>query len=78
MASHLGSGLLNLNLSYLTDDKDLNLIGIYSKNRYEFNISDLACSLYGLTSVPLYETLGVENLVFCLDQTKMTTVICSG
>jgi long-chain acyl-CoA synthetase len=37
----------------------MNLIGIYSKNRTEWMITDIACVLFGLVSVPLYDTLGI-------------------
>jgi long-subunit acyl-CoA synthetase (AMP-forming) len=30
--------------------------------------------LYGLTLVPLYETLGVDNLTYCLDHSGITTL----
>lgn len=49
-------------------------VGIYAKNRVEWLITDMACSLFGLTSVPLYDTLGLENLTYCLKQTEMTTL----
>jgi long-chain acyl-CoA synthetase len=52
-------------------------MGIYSKNRYEWFITDWACALFGITSVPLYDTLGVENLTFCLNQTLMTSIFVS-
>lgn len=52
----------------------MKLIGIYSKNRYEWFVADWACVQFGLTSVPLYDTLGVENLTYCLNQTQMTTL----
>ena len=55
----------------------MKFIGIYSKNRYEWLVTDWACVLFGLTSVPLYDTLGVQNLTFCLNQTEMTTVFVS-
>lgn len=55
----------------------MRLIGIFSKNKYEWFISDWACALFGITSVPLYETLGVNNLTYCLDQTKMTTLFAT-
>ena len=47
----------------------MGFIGIYSKNRLEWLITDFACTLFGLTSVPLYDTLGLENLTYCLKQT---------
>jgi long-chain acyl-CoA synthetase len=52
----------------------MKLIGIYSRNRYEWFIADWAFVLFGITSVPLYDTLGVENLSYCLDQTQITSV----
>ena len=55
----------------------MKLIGIFSKNRPEWFITDWACILFGLTSVPLYDTLGVENLTYCLNQTEMTTLLVS-
>jgi long-chain acyl-CoA synthetase len=56
----------------------MEFVGVYSKNRYEWLIFDWACVLFGLTSVPLYDTLGVENLSYCLKQTEMITVFVSG
>lgn len=55
----------------------MRLIGIYSKNRYEWFITDWACVLFGITTVPLYDTLGVENLSYCLHQTEMTSLFVS-
>lgn len=36
----------------------MKMIGIYSKNRFEWLITDWALIHYGLVSVPLYDTLG--------------------
>lgn len=55
----------------------MKLIGIYSKNRYEWFITDWACAHFGLTSVPLYDTLGIENMSYCLNQTLITTLFVS-
>jgi len=55
----------------------MKFIGIYAKNRYEWFITDWACAFFGITSVPLYDTLGVQNLSFCLKQTEMTTLFVS-
>ena len=55
----------------------MNFVGIYSKNRLEWGLIDMACIFYGITSVPLYDTLGIENLTYCLDHTKMTTCFCT-
>lgn len=37
-------------------------------------MSDWACIHFGLTVVPLYDTLGVENLSYCLNQSQLTTL----
>jgi long-chain acyl-CoA synthetase len=37
----------------------LKLVGVYSKNRYEWFLADWAFALFGITNVPLYDTLGV-------------------
>ena len=40
------------------EGEKLKFIGIFSKNRKEWGITDIACVLYGITSIPLYDTLG--------------------
>jgi len=44
----------------------LKLLGICSVNRKEWIATDLACNLIGVTSVPLYETLGEQMLKLIL------------
>ncbi len=56
----------------------MKFVGVYSKNRTEWMLIDWACILYGITSVPLYDTLGIENLSYCFNHTQMTTLFCSG
>ena len=55
-------------------NKTIQTVGICSVNREEWLVTDLACNLLGITSVPLYETLGDEILKIILDQTEMTTL----
>ncbi len=50
------------------------LVGLYSRNRYEWVIAEQACNAYGLTSVPLYDTLGADAVAFVIGQTRMVTV----
>lgn len=64
-------------LYYVEELKKMKLVGIYSKNRYEWFLSDWAFALFGITNVPLYDTLGVENLTYCLNQTGITTILVS-
>lgn len=55
----------------------MRLMGIYSKNRYEWFMADWACLLFGLVSVPFYDTLGLENLSYCLNITQLTSLFVS-
>lgn len=79
-ARAFGSALLGKNLiSSVNEYKNYNLkfLGVYSKNRAEYIIADLAGILYDLTSVPVYDTLGAEALDYILEQTKMSTLLCT-
>ena len=64
-------------LPYREKVHGMNLVGIYAKNRIEWYATDWACALFGVTSVPLYDTLGKDNLTYCLNQTEMTTLFLS-
>jgi len=64
-----GSGLVNLSLvSEINEWNNMSLkfCGIYAKNCLEYCLLDIGCTLYGITSVPIYDTLGEE-----FNQTKM-------
>ncbi|KAG8004266.1 Long-chain-fatty-acid--CoA ligase 1 [Nibea albiflora] len=51
-------------------------IGIFSQNRPEWTISELACYTYSLVSVPLYDTLGTEAIGYIIDKASITTIVC--
>lgn len=40
-------------------------------------MTDWACIKAGITSVPIYDTLGKESIEFILDQCQIRTVVCS-
>uniref|UniRef100_A0A3Q1AZ89 Long-chain-fatty-acid--CoA ligase n=1 Tax=Amphiprion ocellaris TaxID=80972 RepID=A0A3Q1AZ89_AMPOC len=71
-AENLGSALLHKGHSH-TGDK---FIGIFSQNRPEWTISELACYTYSLVAVPLYDTLGTEAIGYIIDRATIATVIC--
>lgn len=77
MSYNLGQALIHRGLFSVESHHKMKLIGIFSKNRYEWLASDWACILFGLTTVPLYDTLGVENISYCLNQTEMTTIFAT-
>uniref|UniRef100_A0A8C2B9V7 Arachidonate--CoA ligase n=1 Tax=Cyprinus carpio TaxID=7962 RepID=A0A8C2B9V7_CYPCA len=71
-AENLGSAFLHKGHSKDGDP----YIGIFSRNRPEWTISELACYTYSLISVPLYDTLGTEAISYILDKTCISTVVC--
>ena len=55
---NLGSGMMNQKLYSIPEGEKFKLVGIFSKNRVEWGITDWACLLYNFTTIPLYDTLG--------------------
>jgi len=55
----------------------IKFLGVYSKNREEYAVVDIAASLFGFVTVPVYDTLGVEAFAFILNQTNLETVFLS-
>jgi len=79
-ARAFGSALICQNLiPSLHEYKNYNLkiLGVYSKNRAEYIIADIAGILFDITSVPIYDTLGSDAIDYILDQTKMSTLLCT-
>ncbi|XP_074530513.1 long-chain-fatty-acid--CoA ligase 1-like [Halichoeres trimaculatus] len=69
---NLGSAFLHKGHSKTSDP----YIGIFSQNRPEWTISELACYTYSLVSVPLYDTLGTEAIAYIIDKATISTVVC--
>eukprot|EP01107_Rhizomastix_libera_P005779 TRINITY_DN1966_c0_g1_i1.p1 TRINITY_DN1966_c0_g1~~TRINITY_DN1966_c0_g1_i1.p1 ORF type:complete len:763 (+),score=214.16 TRINITY_DN1966_c0_g1_i1:2-2290(+) len=53
-------------------------IGLYSNNRAEWMISDIAIHRQGMTSVPLYSTFGKESVIFVVGHAEIKVMLCSG
>lgn len=51
----------------MAEDKTWRFLGIQSKNRKEWNLLHFANMYQKVTSVALYDTLGVEATRFCID-----------
>ena len=77
MAEQFGSGLLNESLVEANTDWNMSLkfVGIWAKNSLEYVVQDFACIFYGITSIPVYDTLGQEATEFVFSQTKMQTCV---
>nr|XP_061793516.1 long-chain-fatty-acid--CoA ligase 1-like isoform X2 [Nerophis lumbriciformis] len=69
---NLGSAFLHKGHSKTTDPN----IGIFSQNRPEWTITELACYTYSLVSVPLYDTLGAEAINYIIDKASISTIVC--
>jgi long-chain acyl-CoA synthetase len=54
---------------------DFRFLGIYSKNREEWLVADLAGHLNSVTCVTFYDTLGENTIEYILQQTKLTTIV---
>ena len=73
----LGSGIINLKLAPEVNEFEnfkVKFIGVYSKNSVEWLLTDVACSYYGLTVVPIYDTQGEEATKEMFEQTNLTTL----
>ena len=49
-------------------------MGIFSKNRAEWSIVDIACCLFKIISIPIYDTLGDENITYVLRHVGMKCI----
>ncbi|CAD8174947.1 unnamed protein product [Paramecium pentaurelia] len=79
-AIHLGSGIKTWGLANEVNEYKnykMKLIGVFSKNRREWVILDIANILYGYTMVPFYDTLGPDSIPFILNQTNIETMFLS-
>lgn len=59
-------------------DKHSPIISIFSANRYEWTLCDVACHGYSLTNTALYDNLGDNVTLHILEQTESPVVFCSG
>lgn len=68
---YLANSIMDHNLYSEVENPEFNVrlkvLGICSVNREEWLITDLAANLLGITTVPLYETLGADMLTLILN-----------
>lgn len=58
-------------------EKDMKLLGLYMKNCMEWVVAEHAIYTIGGATVPLYDTLGPDTVQFVLNQTGVSSVVCS-
>lgn len=71
-AENLGSGFIQKGCKPTSDQ----FIGVFSQNRPEVVIAELACFSYSMVVVPLYDTLGAEAIVFIVNRAELSLVVC--
>jgi len=74
---YIGSGLYAKGLieeKAQYQDYSLKFVSIYSKNNREWILIDVASALYGLTLVPIYDTLGEEATQVMFEETETSTI----
>lgn len=60
------------------DHSDISFIlSIFSANRMEWILTDLACSAYSITNTALYDTLGDSVTLHILHTTESPVIVCS-
>lgn len=68
--TNIASGLRALGLSQGSN------VGIMSVNRAEWLISDFACAVQSMISVPLYDTLGESECTYIINHAQLSVIIC--
>lgn len=74
-SKNLGFGLEKLGLHH-REVEGRSFIGIYSKNRVEWLVADLASASQGITTVPMYDTQQADTIDMIVEQTKMRAIFC--
>ncbi|PVU94987.1 hypothetical protein BB560_005899, partial [Smittium megazygosporum] len=68
---NLASGMINIGVEPGEN------VGIFMRTRLEWLLADLACICSNVCSVPLYDTLSIEGILYIADETKVSTVFLS-
>ncbi|XP_064624838.1 long-chain-fatty-acid--CoA ligase 1-like isoform X2 [Lineus longissimus] len=71
-SANVGAGLLEKGLV----PNHNTFVGIYSQNRVEYVVTELACYSYSMAIVPLYDTLGPDACTYIINQADMSLVVC--
>ena len=72
----IGYGLAYLKLTEPTEEGQA-FLGIYSKNREEWLITDLACISQSIVTVPIYDVQQLQSMEFIISETRMRGIVCS-
>ena len=56
------------------DGENHRMMGIFARNSTEWVVSDLACASSNITTVTLYDTLGIESTEYIINQWELKTI----
>ncbi|XP_048186830.1 long-chain-fatty-acid--CoA ligase 1 isoform X1 [Perognathus longimembris pacificus] len=70
LAEYIGSALIQKGFKASSDQ----FIGIFSQNRPEWVITELACFTYSMVVVPLYDTLGTEAITYIVNKAELSVI----
>lgn len=74
---NFGAGIVELHERVGVPAQSKYGVGIWSQNRPEWTITELACVSQALYPVTLYETLGPQTTEFIVNHGELTSVVCS-
>lgn len=76
---HFGSGLLSKKLCKAEEQGgySVRFLAIYAKNSEKWHIGDYASGIFGLSTIPLYDTLGASATEYILQETELKTIFLS-
>ncbi|KAJ1570042.1 hypothetical protein HK096_004701 [Nowakowskiella sp. JEL0078] len=78
--TNFGCGLVKIHRDFISkeiDDIGKWKVGIYSVNRPEWTITELAANAFSLITVPLYETLGPDAVEYVVNHSELNIIVCS-
>lgn len=73
---NFGAGIVEIH-NRIGHSKDKYPVGLWSQNRPEWQITDLALSSQALFTVSLYETLGPDATEYIVNHAELACVVCS-
>ena len=57
------------------EGKKIRFCGLWSKNRWEWSLTLLACMHYNITAVGFFDAMGAVQMDFILKQTELTSIM---
>ncbi|KAJ1605034.1 putative long chain fatty acyl CoA synthetase having a signal peptide [Cryptosporidium canis] len=83
LAGEFGSGLLSLKDSVPFVDhspdisKPIRVVSIFTKNRLEWSLTEIACSTFGIVLSPMYDSLGPDGVAHSINLVGSSTIVVS-